>query len=539
MKFNQLLCGCLSLLLFMPIILNAQSVAINDDGTVAHPSAMLDVKVTAAAKKGVLIPRMTTAERTAIAAPAIGLLVYDTSTKSFWYYNGTAWALVGTGSSPWAQVSTRIYNTNTGNVGIGTTVPKAKLTVAGGKSVLFGDDTLGLGTKAFWLPTKAAFRAGYVEDPFGSGAPFAWDYENIGQNSFAANSSNTASGENSSAFGYLSIATGRASFASGVIAQASGDYAAAFGEYSAAQGDLSFVANGANASGLRAAAFGLGNAQGSESFSANESTAEGTWSSSFGDGTLVRTGAGMAIGQYNDPIIATAESGFNQNALSPIFMVGIGHYSGPRKNAFTILKSGRTGILKNPGSTLASDASLQVKSISGFHALQLEAPTTTNKWSFNVGTSMSLYYNNALRGTFSSTTGGYTAVSDMRLKKDIMPLGSILHQLMSIKTYTYHLKDNEDKDPLSYGMMAQEVMKVMPGLVTELQAEDGSKILGMNYNNFSVLAIRAIQEQQEEISGLKNKNKELGIKVDSLEDRIMKLEILLKDVGTNSHAQTK
>lgn len=528
MKLNQLLCSGLSLLLSMPLMLNGQSVAINDDGTVAHPSAMLDVKVSAAAKKGVLIPRMTSAERTAIASPAVGLLVYDTSTKSFWYYNGTAWALVGAGTSPWAQVSTRIYNTNTGNVGIGTTVPKAKFTVAGGKSVLFGDDTLGLGTKAFWLPSKGAFRAGNVEDPFGSGAPFAWDYANIGQNSFAANSSNTASGENSSAFGYLSIATGRASFASGVIAQALGDYAAAFGEYSAAQGDLSFVANGANASGLRSAAFGLGNAQGSESFSANESTAEGIWSSSFGDGTLVRTGAGMAIGQYNDPILAAPEDGFNQNALSPIFMVGIGHYSGPRKNAFTILKSGRTGILKNPGSSLASDASLQVKSISGFHALQLEAPTTTNKWSFNVGTSMSIYYNNALRGTFSSTTGGYTAVSDMRLKKDIMPLGSILNQLMSMKPYTYHLKDNEATDPLSYGFMAQEIEQIMPGLVMKIPDEKGNALLGMNYTNFAVLAIKAIQEQQSIIEEINNKNLELHKKIEKQEERLRKLELLLE-----------
>lgn len=39
------------------------------------------------------MPRMTTGERTAIATPATGLQVYDTTTNSYWYYNGTAWSV--------------------------------------------------------------------------------------------------------------------------------------------------------------------------------------------------------------------------------------------------------------------------------------------------------------------------------------------------------------------------------------------------------------------------------------------------------------
>jgi hypothetical protein len=66
----------------------AQSVSVNTDGTTADASAILDVKSTT---KGVLVPRVTTAQRTAIVSPASGLLVYDTDVKSFWYYNGTAW----------------------------------------------------------------------------------------------------------------------------------------------------------------------------------------------------------------------------------------------------------------------------------------------------------------------------------------------------------------------------------------------------------------------------------------------------------------
>ena len=75
-------------LLLCPGVLFAQAVAINTDGSSPDPSAILDVKST---NKGVLIPRMTTAQRTAIAAPATGLLVYDTSTGGFWVYTGSVW----------------------------------------------------------------------------------------------------------------------------------------------------------------------------------------------------------------------------------------------------------------------------------------------------------------------------------------------------------------------------------------------------------------------------------------------------------------
>ena len=66
----------------------SQSVAINTDGSTAHSSAILDIKST---NKGLLIPRMTSTERTAITSPAQGLFVFDLTTNSFWYYNGNTW----------------------------------------------------------------------------------------------------------------------------------------------------------------------------------------------------------------------------------------------------------------------------------------------------------------------------------------------------------------------------------------------------------------------------------------------------------------
>jgi microcystin-dependent protein len=70
---------------------NAQ-VAVNNDATPPAASAMLDVKSTT---KGVLVPRMLSAQRAAIASPATGLLVYQTDAPSgFYVHNGTAWKQV-------------------------------------------------------------------------------------------------------------------------------------------------------------------------------------------------------------------------------------------------------------------------------------------------------------------------------------------------------------------------------------------------------------------------------------------------------------
>src|SRR5690349_13015706 len=53
--------------------------------TAPAPSAVLDLTST---NQGLLIPRLTQAQRTAISAPAVGLLVYqsDGTQPGFWYF---------------------------------------------------------------------------------------------------------------------------------------------------------------------------------------------------------------------------------------------------------------------------------------------------------------------------------------------------------------------------------------------------------------------------------------------------------------------
>jgi len=118
-------------------------------------SAILDVRSTT---KGVLIPRMDSAQRAAIADPATGLLVYQTDgTDGFYFYNATAWVSLNDASHITSTLSDTDGDTkvqveesadediirfdaagseamlidNNGNVGIRTGAPQAKLHVAG------------------------------------------------------------------------------------------------------------------------------------------------------------------------------------------------------------------------------------------------------------------------------------------------------------------------------------------------------------------------------------------------------------------------
>src|SRR5678815_2471800 len=102
---NRLLIIILPLLLGFSI-LSAQGVGIGT--TIPDASALLDLTSTT---KGVLLPRMTAAQRTAIVAPATGLQVYQTDgTKGFYYFDGATWTFMGGGgNSGWSM---------TGNAGI-------------------------------------------------------------------------------------------------------------------------------------------------------------------------------------------------------------------------------------------------------------------------------------------------------------------------------------------------------------------------------------------------------------------------------------
>ncbi len=127
MKKNILLL----LLSIQTVISFSQNVGISATPIIPDPSAQLEVR---SSSKGVLVPRMNTVEMGLIVAPAQGLMVYNTDTKSFLYYDGFWKEMSIKDDNVWSKIGDHIYNNNVGFVGIGNNNPSTKLDVATGSN---------------------------------------------------------------------------------------------------------------------------------------------------------------------------------------------------------------------------------------------------------------------------------------------------------------------------------------------------------------------------------------------------------------------
>ncbi len=148
--------------LFFSIFATTQTFSQVGIGTTSpNPSAMLDITST---QTGILIPRMTQAQRNAITvnAATTGLLIYQTdNTPGFYFYNGTSWTTFsGSVDNDWTINGNDMYNANSGKVGVGTTTPQAKLHVEaitlGFFNDGFEDNTLAPFTSTDWFVTSIA-----------------------------------------------------------------------------------------------------------------------------------------------------------------------------------------------------------------------------------------------------------------------------------------------------------------------------------------------------------------------------------------------
>ena len=96
--------------------------------------------------------------------------------------------------------------------------------------------------------------------------------------------------------------------------------------------------------------------------------------------------------------------------------------------------------------------------------------------------------------------GTLIQASDARLKKDIALLRNPLQKIMQLNGYTYHWKNEQADNNLQTGVLAQEVQKLFPELVTE--NKDG--LLAVNYSGLIPVLIESIKEQQKQIDELKS-----------------------------------
>ncbi len=102
------------------------------------PSSLLEVQSTT---QGILVPRMTEAQKNAIVSPATGLLIYQTNNQTgFWYFDGTVWVLSVGPSGPTGPTGTAGLIGPTGPSGVAGSPGAAGATGASGATGPSGAD---------------------------------------------------------------------------------------------------------------------------------------------------------------------------------------------------------------------------------------------------------------------------------------------------------------------------------------------------------------------------------------------------------------
>ena len=395
----------------------------------------------------------------------------------------------------WTASGTDIYRAS-GKVGVGTSTASFALSVGDGSSNdgaimargygVVGTDgaTLtisGAGTRMFWYPKKAAFRAGGIDGT-------QWNDANIGNYSVAIGKDNKASGANSFAMGlsntvagYNAVAMGNGNIASDTESLAMMRQCTASGQWSMAIGYIN-LASGAHASSVggwgniasgpqATAVGGYGNiASGDEAFATGYTNfATGDRSAAFGYATTASAYAHFTIGRYN----VGGGTKASWVATDPLFEIGNGSSSAARSSAMMVLKNGNVGI-----GTASPSYPLEING-------------------------------NAKATAFITT-------SDQRLKKEIKPVEGLaaVNQLNGV-SFKW-IKDGMD----DMGVIAQDVEKVFPASV----ATDKAGMKAVKYNSLFAPIIEAIKELYRDFKALVARVANLESKESEQEKEIAKIK---------------
>ena len=497
--------------------LPAQSLAVNTSGAIANSSSILDVSSTV---KGLLIPRMTTAQRTAIASPATGLQVYDTDLSQFYFYNGASWTAMANNSNYWTLAAGNIYNNAGTKVGIGTNSPSAKLHV-------------GAGTRFTVLDTGSVFlQSGntigsardwkmYVSLPIGylSFRDMGFDNLNNGMASDAmviqygtgnvgigaavpaekleinGNIKFTVASTIYSATGTaLTIRPGDGTGSGGALTIRGGNAGVTSG---GAGGDLNLTA-GANLPSGGAGYGGLGvpghvNITGSYGYN------------SVGGNINLTAGAtscwSLVSGSHSDINI---KGGQNLVTTDPSSIVIEGGYTIGTNCTTTPGSTGGNLILKS-GLASGTGTNGNIQLLNGNVGIGTAAPSSK----------LEVCGNTRIIGTLNvsstvTSSSGITCPSDFRYKQNITPLNNSLQKLMRLKPVNYYWKSNAFPDmhfnnQQQSGFIAQDMEKLFPEMV--FTDEKGYK--SIDYARLTPVLVQTLQEQQVRLNNLTNRLNEI------------------------------
>ncbi|MBV6639762.1 MAG: tail fiber domain-containing protein [Cyclobacteriaceae bacterium] len=267
---------------------------------------------------------------------------------------------------------------------------------------------------------------------------------------------------------------------------------------------------------------GSGGMRGNEILLNNASTggSVGTKVEINGSGSGDRTGVFSQIGGGNSD-----KTGFHSHIEHDFNQTSIGFHSQIRNDADL---NGATGLFiefLSDGELTSVNRGIVVTNDS-LNTMEGELRVGGNlyfaDWSFRKGQggSLNLYQSSTMTPGnvgFFSTDGAYFAISDRRLKTNIRVYNNILEKVLQLKPARYQFINSGQH---SMGFIAQDVHQLFPELVSISNSNGYDDLYTLNYDGFGVLAIKAIQEQQEVIDSQAEK-------IASLEERLSKLEAYL------------
>lgn len=287
-------------------------------------------------------------------------VVGKTKTTTFQMTNGAAANLFlqsdASGNASWVSASAFASGTldqayDFGGVGSGRVI-----TASDGAMRINGDDGFivtgtfgagdnievsGTGTRMFFNPRKAAFRAGGISGNI-------WDADSVGNYSFAVGNNNTAMALYSATIGFSNRAAGQAAFAAGSGNKATASSAVAIGRNGTASGNFAVAIGNANtASGASSTAMGSGTTASGTASTAmgDDSQASGNTSTAMGN-TIAPSFGETTMGLFNTTYTPASTTAFN--ATDRLLVVGNGTSSAARADALVILKNGKVGFGINP-----------------------------------------------------------------------------------------------------------------------------------------------------------------------------------------------
>jgi len=203
---------------------------------------------------------------------------------------------------------------------------------------------------------------------------------------------------------------------------------------------------------------------------------------------------------------------------------------------YSVYGINKTLALNSPATTISGN--LIVLGSSAFNSLDISRnhSYSSNGYSYKVFESpltsaiMKEYYSDVTstkhlkvqilgNGNITNRNNSYRALSDSRLKENIVTSGPKLEDLLKVRVVNYSLKG---QDTTKYiGVLAQELEGVFPNLVTEIEpspkdVEEGRliKYKAVNYSSFDALLIKSLQEQN---AMLKNITKRIEALEEALE----------------------